>query len=405
MSAVRLARAATGRDLVVKFAGGYHGHSDGLLVEAGSGRRDARDPGQRRRPGARSRPTTIVLPYNDRGGGHIRLRRARRPDRRGHRRAGRRQRRASSRPLPGLSRGPPRASRARWRAADLRRGHHRVPGRAVAAPRRGSGCVPDLTTLGKVIGGGMPIGAYGGRRDLMELVAPDGPVYQAGTLSGHPLSMAAGIATLDALDDDAYDRLEATGAGSPTGCRPRPHEAGRTVAIARVGSLLTRLLRRGRAASTPPTALAGDRERVRAVLPRDARAWRPAAALAVRGVVHLARARRLGRSTRRSTPPGRLRGVTDRGGPVPARLPSPAGRRDAGLVHAPGRPQPPRIPGDPRTRDPGRDRRRRRAVRRGHAPAGATASASTPRSSSPTSRRRSRRSGRRMSSWSMASGP
>jgi glutamate-1-semialdehyde 2,1-aminomutase len=117
---------------------------------------------------------------------------------------------------------------------------------------------PDLTVLGKIVGGGMPIGAYGGRRDLMALVAPDGPVYQAGTLSGHPLSMAAGCATLGLLDDAAYDRLEATGAELEAGLRAAAGAAGRTVAIARVGSLLTVFFRDGIPTSTD-AAMAADR--------------------------------------------------------------------------------------------------------------------------------------------------
>jgi glutamate-1-semialdehyde 2,1-aminomutase len=101
------------------------------------------------------------------------------------------------------------------------------------------GVRPDLTTLGKIVGGGMPIGAYGGRRELMDLVAPAGPVYQAGTLSGHALSMAAGIATLDALSEDAYEALEASGARLAAGLAAAADAADREVSIARVGSLLT----------------------------------------------------------------------------------------------------------------------------------------------------------------------
>ena len=121
------------------------------------------------------------------------------------------------------------------------------------------GVRPDLTTLGKIIGGGMPIGAYGGRRDVMALVAPSGPVYQAGTLSGHALSMAAGIATLDALTEDSYLALEATGEDLEVGLRNAARDAGRTIAISRVGSLLTVFF-----LAEPPTdaaeALGSDRE-------------------------------------------------------------------------------------------------------------------------------------------------
>ena len=97
------------------------------------------------------------------------------------------------------------------------------------------GVIPDLTVLGKIIGGGLPVGAYGGRADLMDLVAPVGPVYQAGTLSGHPVVMAAGIATLEQLDDALYAQLEEIGAELEAGLRKALPEA----RIARVGSLLT----------------------------------------------------------------------------------------------------------------------------------------------------------------------
>jgi glutamate-1-semialdehyde 2,1-aminomutase len=99
------------------------------------------------------------------------------------------------------------------------------------------GIRPDLTTLGKIIGGGMPIGAYGGRADLMALVAPEGPVYQAGTLSGHPLSMAAGIATLAALQPERYVQLDEAAARLERGLREAAGD--RAVSIARVGSLLS----------------------------------------------------------------------------------------------------------------------------------------------------------------------
>jgi glutamate-1-semialdehyde 2,1-aminomutase len=120
------------------------------------------------------------------------------------------------------------------------------------------GIEPDLTTLGKIVGGGMPIGAYGGRAALMDLVAPAGPVYQAGTLSGHPLSMAAGIATLDALDAGSYAALEDAGRHLAAGLSGAIAETGATASISRVGSLLTVFFR-----GEPPThaeeALTSDR--------------------------------------------------------------------------------------------------------------------------------------------------
>jgi glutamate-1-semialdehyde 2,1-aminomutase len=102
---------------------------------------------------------------------------------------------------------------------------------------------PDLTTLGKIIGGGLPIGAYGGRRDLMDLVAPAGPVYQAGTLSGHPLAMAAGAATLRELTEDRYDALDGRVAGLAQRLETAASEAGRSVVVSRVGALLTLFFR------------------------------------------------------------------------------------------------------------------------------------------------------------------
>ena len=107
------------------------------------------------------------------------------------------------------------------------------------------GVRPDLTVLGKVIGGGLPIGAYGGQASLMDLVAPSGPVYQAGTLAGHPIAMAAGMATLDALDDELYAELERLGAGLAAGLATAAADAGVPVAISRVGSLLTVFFRSG----------------------------------------------------------------------------------------------------------------------------------------------------------------
>jgi len=236
MSAVRLARAATGRDLVVKFAGGYHGHSDGLLVEAGSGVATLGIPGSAGVPAAAA-ACTIVLPYNDRTAVALAF----------AQHAGRiaavvvepvAANVGVIPPEPGFLgdlRAHTRNDGALLIFDEVITGFRVGPGGAQAR----YGIRPDLTTLGKVIGGGMPIGAYGGRRDLMDLVAPSGPVYQAGTLSGHALSMAAGIATLDTLRPDDYLTLEATGERLEAGLRAAAADAARTVAINRVGSLLT----------------------------------------------------------------------------------------------------------------------------------------------------------------------
>jgi glutamate-1-semialdehyde 2,1-aminomutase len=256
MSAVRVARAATGRDLVVKFAGAYHGHSDGLLVEAGSGLATQAIAGSAGVPKAIA-ATAVVLPYNDRGA--VTNLFASKPGRI-----------AAVIVEPVVANAgviPPRPGylehlRAVTRADDALLVFDEV----ITGFRLGSGgaqarfaITPDLTTLGKIIGGGMPIGAYGGRADLMDLVAPAGPVYQAGTLSGHPLSMAAGIATLDELAHERYAALDETAAGLAAGITEAAASSGRQVAVARVGSLLTVFFR-----STLPVnaveALASDRE-------------------------------------------------------------------------------------------------------------------------------------------------
>jgi glutamate-1-semialdehyde 2,1-aminomutase len=122
------------------------------------------------------------------------------------------------------------------------------------------GVRPDLTVLGKVIGGGMPVGAYGGRADLMRFVAPEGPMYQAGTLSGHPLAMAAGIAALDALESDDYLRLEETGARLEARLKEAITDTGVVATVSRVGSLLT-LYDLDPAPLDGADALSGNRER------------------------------------------------------------------------------------------------------------------------------------------------
>ena len=255
MSAVRLARAATGRDLIVKCAGAYHGHSDGLLVEAGSGLATQAIAGSAGVPDAVA-TTAIVLPYNDAEA--VTRAFAAQPGRIAAvivepvvANAG------VIPPLPGYLehlRDVTRANGALLIFDEVITGFRLALGGAQGR----FGVTPDLTTLGKIIGGGMPIGAYGGRADLMSLVAPAGPVYQAGTLSGHPLSMAAGIATLEELHDDRYADLEATAAALEAGLANAASAAGREVAIARVGSLLTVFFRQ-----TPPVdaaeALASDR--------------------------------------------------------------------------------------------------------------------------------------------------
>ncbi len=144
----------------------------------------------------------------------------------------------SSRPAPASSRGSGRSAR---RDGALLIFDEVITGFRVAhdGAQGRYGVRPDLTVLGKIIGGGLPVGAYGGRREVMDLVAPSGPVYQAGTLSGHPLTMAAGAATLRHLAPERYAELEATGAALEAGLRGAAMAAGARVSIGRVGALLT----------------------------------------------------------------------------------------------------------------------------------------------------------------------
>jgi len=236
MSALRVARAATGRDLVIKFAGAYHGHSDGLLVEAGSGLATQAIAGSAGVPESVA-ATAIVVPYNDPGA--ITEVFAAQPGRI-----------AAVVVEPVVANAgviPPHPGYLEdLRDATRADGALLVFDEVITGFRLGSGGAqerfgvkPDLTTLGKIIGGGMPIGAYGGRADLMDLVAPAGPVYQAGTLSGHPLSMAAGIATLEQLDADRYVTLEESAAALAEGLVDAAASTGREVSVARLGSLLT----------------------------------------------------------------------------------------------------------------------------------------------------------------------
>jgi len=255
MSALRLARAATGRDIVLKFAGAYHGHADGLLVEAGSGVATQGIPGSAGVPEATA-ALTLVLPYNDTTA--VTLAFAEHPGRIAA---------VIVEPVAAnVGVIPPAAGfLEQLRETTRADGALLIFDEVITGFRVGPGGAqdrfgirPDLTTLGKIIGGGMPIGAYGGRADLMDLVAPAGAVYQAGTLSGHPLTMAAGIATLAELTGQRYVELEERADSLESGLRAAAAEAGRAVSIARVGSLLTVFFR-----PTPPLnaaeALAADR--------------------------------------------------------------------------------------------------------------------------------------------------
>jgi glutamate-1-semialdehyde 2,1-aminomutase len=204
MSAVRLARALTGRDVVVKFAGGYHGHSDGLLAEGGSGMATLSVPGSPGVPQAMA-ALTVVVPWNDRAAVEAALAE--------HEVAA-----LLVEPIAANMGVVPPAEgflellRASTRAAGTQLIFDEViTGFRVA--RGGAqelfGIEPDLTVMGKIIGGGLPAAAFAGPRESMERIAPAGDVYQAGTLSGNPLAAAAGLATLDGLDAAAYERLGA----------------------------------------------------------------------------------------------------------------------------------------------------------------------------------------------------
>ncbi|MDB5293634.1 MAG: glutamate-semialdehyde--aminomutase [Phycisphaerales bacterium] len=237
MSAIRLARAATGRDLVVKCIGCYHGHVDGLLVEAGSGALTLGTPSSPGIPKSIA-ANTLLAPYNDLDGAKAVFAKH-----------GKQIACFAVEPVAGnMGVVPPAPGyleglralcdqhgalllfdevmtgfRVAWGGAQIR-----------------YGVKPDITCLGKVIGGGLPCAAYGGPRRIMELVSPAGPVYQAGTLSGNPLAMAGGIATLEILQEPGcYEALERRSAMLAEGLIDAAQSNGVPLALNRVGSMLT----------------------------------------------------------------------------------------------------------------------------------------------------------------------
>lgn len=235
MSAIRLARGFTGRDRIVKFDGCYHGHADSLLVRAGSGALTLGNPDSAGVPADFARHT-VVLPFNDpealeavfaaQGDELAAVILELVPANAG-----------LYLPRPGyldLLRQLCTRHGTVLIADEVMTGFRLAPGGAQEV----FGLTPDLSTFGKIIGGGLPVGAFGGRADIMDRLAPLGPVYQAGTLSGNPLAMAAGIAALDALAaGDAYTRLEALGKRLETGMVDAASRAGIPVRWQRIGSM------------------------------------------------------------------------------------------------------------------------------------------------------------------------
>ena len=232
MSAIRVARAFTGRDAIVKMDGGYHGHADALLVRAGSGARGL--PASAGVPANVARDTRVV-PYNDLGG----VRKALADD----------QVAAVIVEPVAANIGvvlPEDGYLAGLRELTAAHGTLLIFDEVITGFRLGRGGAqerhrvrPDLTVLGKIIGGGLPVGAYGGRAEIMELVAPLGPVYQAGTLSGNPLAMAAGLATLRNLTPAVYGLLEETSAELERSLNAAAADHGIHARVVRAASLLT----------------------------------------------------------------------------------------------------------------------------------------------------------------------
>jgi glutamate-1-semialdehyde 2,1-aminomutase len=234
MSALRLARAVTGRERILKFAGAYHGHVDGLLAEAGSGLATQGIPASPGVPEAAA-AATVIVPWNDPHAFAAAIDR--------HEFAA-----ILLEPVPANMGVVPPALEflpALRQAAD-ENGALLIFDEVISGFRVARGgaqelydVLPDLTIMGKIIGGGLPAAAYGGRREHMERIAPAGDVYQAGTLSGNPLAVAAALSTLSRLSGAAYEQLAATTNALATGLRDAADSAGRAVQLQSLAGLLT----------------------------------------------------------------------------------------------------------------------------------------------------------------------